>query len=690
MTGTTADARAGEQSRIPLSYAFIALTGVLLIFLGEYLGFFQGINNHTYDLFLRLRGTRGHSPQILIAAIDEKTLDKLGKWPLPRSTYARLLDRVALARLAVFDVLMVEPSPEDEELAAGMKRFGKAVLPAYIESQSKDVIYPRPFPVLAIGHVHLEEEIDGVVRRVFHTLHVRDTHVPSVTSAAWEVHQGTSMAREGVSPESRAALSRGSIVQLDPMKVNFYGGPQTFPHVSLVDIVEGRLPAEFFRDKIVMVGMTATGIEAQMLTPFTEQRRRTAGVEIHANILNNLLDRTFITDVPEWAELLVCVVIGALLFALLLKMGEKRATMLWLGTLVLVTVAVFLLLNFLYLWVNPASLWCSVTLVFLVTYVCRLDQAARRLDQGYAAIVSMPGWERPEEGEAADRGGLMSHLSAGGINAKVRLVSEITEELRHAYIRISKDLESAAAMQRTLLPSSAASMAGVNFEWLFYPSRFVAGDIFNYFQIDDAHVAFYLADVSGHGVPAAMFSVTISKILSPAEPRRSHLFHFDPHTGEHRVAPPAVVLRDVNTFFAASTTSDQYVTMIYGIMDTEARRLSLAQAGLPPPILVRAGGEVSLVGSGGFPVGLMEGVDYTDEVVPCGTGDRIYFYSDGIPECFNGSGEQFSTDRLITTLEKARTGTLADSLRAVEEALLDWRGNMDFDDDVTMLALEIE
>jgi sigma-B regulation protein RsbU (phosphoserine phosphatase) len=130
--------------------------------------------------------------------------------------------------------------------------------------------------------------------------------------------------------------------------------------------------------------------------------------------------------------------------------------------------------------------------------------------------------------------------------------------------------------------------------------------------------------------------------------------------------------------------------MIYGIIDTVAHRLTLAQAGLPPPIVVRTGGEVSLEGSGGFPVGLIEGMAYENEVITCGPGDRVFFYSDGITECFNPSGEQFSADRLITVLEKSRSGTLAESLRTAEEALLNWRGSMDFDDDVTMLALEIE
>ena len=677
-------------SRITVYYALIALMGILIIFLAEYFGFLEGINNYAYDLSFRLRGSRNTSDRTVIVAIDEKTLDKLGRWPIRRACYAGLLDAVSQSRLVLFDVVMAEPSPDDPVLADAIKRYSKVILPVYIDGQSKQVIYPQPFPARGIGHVHLEEEIDGVIRKVYHTLSFEGIILPSITSAGWETYTGKTFIRKDISQALEGGTSSEKIIQMDPLKINYHGGPGTFRSISLIDIIDGRYPPEFFKDKVVLVGVTAAGIEANLLTPFSEKRSRMSGVEIHANLFNNILDKDYIRDINGWIQALSCVIFAGFFFFFLLMLGEKRASLFWLLSLALVTFTVFFLFAAFDRWVNAAIYYFSFTFVFLTTYTLRLDEAARRLDSGYTNIVSIPGLKVDAAEQTPSGKGLFSLFSPADINSKIRLVTEIAGKLKDAYVQISKDLEAAARIQRDLLPASALAVPGVKFEWFFYPSSFVAGDIFNYFLIDETHIGFYVADVSGHGVPAAMLAVTISKVLTPSRPTENRLIFSLHDSTAQEAASPAMIVKEANRFFSSTAHSDQYFTAVYGIIDTAQRTITLAQAGLPQPVLLRGDGDVSAVGQGGFPIGLMDGVDYTDEVILYNPGDRIFLYSDGIIECFNGKTEQFSIDRLMTVLQEGRHASLKASLDTLEQSLFDWRGGKEFDDDLTMLAIEFE
>jgi serine phosphatase RsbU (regulator of sigma subunit)/CHASE2 domain-containing sensor protein len=679
----------GASHTIKVHYALISLIGILVIFSAEYLGFLEGINNYAYDLSFRIRGEREHSDEIVVVGIDEKTLERAGRWPISRAYYGKLLDAAAQSRVVLFDVLMAEPSRDDPILEEAIRRHGRVILPLYIDGTSKRVIRSLPFPVRGTGHVHVEEEIDGVVRKIFHTLTYDGALLPSITSVGWEVCTGKMFARKSPSMV-RGQGHPGKIIQMDPLRINYYGAPGTFRHLSFIDVVDGKYPSQFFRDRIVLVGVVATGIEALLLTPFSQKRNRMAGVEVHANVLNNLFDKSSIRSIDTGVEWLGCICLAAVFFVLFLRLGERRATLIWLLGLFLLTALIFPLFAVLEIWVEPAVFYLSLTLVYLTTYTLRLDEAARKLDLGYAKIVSIPGWQTRAADATRAGEGLLGLLSPVGINSKIQLVGEMTDQLKEAYVQISKDLEAAAQMQRELLPPRDSAIPGASFEWLFYPSRFVAGDIFNYFQIDETHTGFYIADVSGHGVPAAMLSVTISKILAPTKSERSHLFQFLPDPARYEIASPATVIGEINRFFLSSGHSDQYFTMVYGVIDTRSRRITLSQAGMPQPILLRKEGGVSLAGQGGFPVALMDGIEYDDEVIEYGPGDRIFLYSDGIIECFNDNMEQFSADRLMALLEGDRGRPLEESLDNLEKALVAWRGGGEFDDDLTMLAVELE
>ncbi|NWF76575.1 MAG: CHASE2 domain-containing protein [Nitrospirae bacterium] len=272
-----------------LKISLIIIIGYAFIIFADYLGFFEGINNYLYDLSFRLRGSIKHDERILIVAIDEKTLSELGRWPLKRSYYSNLLNSLSEASAIGFDIIFSESSEDDLSLAESIKRLGKVVLPIYI-SKSGEITRPSEvFSFAKTGHVHVEPYTDGITRKVFHHIIYRNTNLYSFASVIYNIIIG----KESNSQFHNAKddIFYNKIFQTNSMNINFYGPSGTFKHISFVDIIKNRYEKDFFRNKIVLVGLTASGLEERIIVPFTQQRDTISGVEIHANILNNLLDK---------------------------------------------------------------------------------------------------------------------------------------------------------------------------------------------------------------------------------------------------------------------------------------------------------------------------------------------------------------------------------------------------------------
>ena len=268
-------------------------------------------------------------------------------------------------------------------------------------------------------------------------------------------------------------------------------------------------------------------------------------------------------------------------------------------------------------------------------------------------------------------------------------LSESNKKLSEAYSVIKNDLEAAAKIQTSLLPKSASIFQGVQFQWIFLPSTFVAGDILNYFKLDENHVGFYLLDVAGHGIPAALLSVTLSKVLSPTDLHDNPVKHLVPDPPYYQIVPPAMVIQDLNQRFQADEDTMQYFTMIYGITNTVNGQTKITQAGHPSPIHLKRDGSTSFIGDGGYPVGMLPYVDYDEHNVQLNKGDRLILYSDGITECTNDEKEPFALERLMELLECGKDLSLQELLARIKQNLQQWKGDDKFEDDVTLLAMEI-
>ncbi len=255
-----------------------------------------------------------------------------------------------------------------------------------------------------------------------------------------------------------------------------------------------------------------------------------------------------------------------------------------------------------------------------------------------------------------------------------RHLLDLNESLRNANDKMQRDLHAAARVQHALLPTQAESLSGAAIRWAYLPCDELAGDILDVFQIDANRIAFYVLDVSGHGVQAALLSTTLSRWLS-----RSSL-ELKTH--------PVEMLEHLNDNFQLDGDSQQFFTCCYGVLDRQALTLSFSSAGHPSPILLR-GNDTSEFQLPGFPVGIVASPEYELEIIQLRKGDRIFVYSDGAIEQLGTTGQPFGIVRLMQELTATRSRSLQSSIDRSLRSVLNSTSDGKSDDDISMLGIEI-
>ena len=265
------------------------------------------------------------------------------------------------------------------------------------------------------------------------------------------------------------------------------------------------------------------------------------------------------------------------------------------------------------------------------------------------------------------------------------------EELKSAHARMKADLEAAARVQQALLPTELPAVPGVRCAFRYRACDELGGDAVNVFQLDDDHLCIYVLDVSGHGVPASLLSVSVTRSLT-LHTDRSSLVRVPREDGAgFRVAGPAEVASRLNVIYPmVAGGAGLYFTLCYGILDLANSLFSFVTAGHPGPVLVQNDGAVQSITVPSLPVGLFPNAQYADTVLELHPGDRLYLYSDGLIEETNPSGREFGRDRLESAIALKHGLTLEENLDALVSDLTAWHGNDHFSDDVTIAALQID
>jgi sigma-B regulation protein RsbU (phosphoserine phosphatase) len=253
--------------------------------------------------------------------------------------------------------------------------------------------------------------------------------------------------------------------------------------------------------------------------------------------------------------------------------------------------------------------------------------------------------------------------------------------LERAYDQIQGDLAAAARVQRQMLPSSDRAVIPFHAEWLFLPAAQVSGDGFNFFDLGEGSVGFYHLDVSGHGIPAALLSASLNRSLVPGG---------GPGVAAHTdFLEPARLLSDLNRQLVEPDGEiENYATVAYGVLDKRSGEAEIALAGHPRPMVFRRHGVTEYVEPGGLPVGMFAEVVYEAQRLRLDPGDKLILYSDGVTECQNPNGEEFGDTQLRLVTESTERTDGCRLTDALEARLRQWRGDRDFEDDISVLVLE--
>ena len=289
---------------------------------------------------------------------------------------------------------------------------------------------------------------------------------------------------------------------------------------------------------------------------------------------------------------------------------------------------------------------------------------------------------------------LRVRLQAGARLLRLRAeAAQRNTELAQTYAMIRKDLDAAARMQRELLPANISPFQQIEVASLFMPATVVAGDSFNFFPLDEEHLAFYQIDVSGHGIASAMLSFTVSRFLSPQLGaimlrRKPGSQHNTGHRGlpEH-ILPPHKVVASLNRRFLEKKDCTHYFSMVYGVLNINTGLGALCQAGHPHPLISNKQGKLRQVGKGGFPVGMLEQADFNSVAFQLAEGERLFLYSDGVTDCNSEDGTVFSRQRLATLLKYTKDHSLSQGIDFLGKQLQRWNGTSALDDDISLLAI---
>ncbi len=263
--------------------------------------------------------------------------------------------------------------------------------------------------------------------------------------------------------------------------------------------------------------------------------------------------------------------------------------------------------------------------------------------------------------------------------ARKQREAEMTEVL----VQLRRDMCAAGALQASMLPPQQGRLANIDYAHFYQPCSEVGGDHLNVYRLNDEQMAIFLLDVSGHGVPSSLLSVTLNRHLADITPGESVVVDAD-----GRARKPSAVVARLNQQYQMDDEQAIYFTMFYGVFHIQERRLDYVQAGHPAMVVSRTQAGVKAYGDGDMPVGMLDFAHYTDHRLCFESGDRFYLYSDGLVEA-EYEGEQYGESRLCAAIMSCRSLPLAETVNYLEDENKRWLAGQHAADDVTILALEV-
>jgi sigma-B regulation protein RsbU (phosphoserine phosphatase) len=289
-------------------------------------------------------------------------------------------------------------------------------------------------------------------------------------------------------------------------------------------------------------------------------------------------------------------------------------------------------------------------------------------------IVVMTGWGSVDTAVEAMRRGAKSFVQKPWEDETLlEILQREIEESRASKrrdARQQRELEEARLIQRGLLPTALPRIAGLTLSSSWRPANGVGGDCFDALTFGDTAVGLSIADVAGKGVPAALLMSNLQAAV--------RAFAQD-------ATPPASVCASVNRLLCRNMASGRFVTFCYARIDIAARRLTFANAGHNPPLLIRRDGTIERLSPGGTVLGVFPDNAYEQGEFPLTPGDRLVFYTDGISEARNQTGDELTDEGVAETARRHRDLD-ADAMLAAMLVDIERFSDGKFEDDATLIV----
>jgi len=354
---------------------------VILTQLGLFDNLLQRLEYWALDYRFHLASKSIGNSKIVIITIDDKSIQRLGPWPWPRSYHAKLIDILTQAKAKVIGLDIIFSTPnrkEDQRLVEAIKKAKNVIIAAYpmIPTQisfTRNILTVEhiqiPIKEMAkvakgIGHIAVVYDKDGIVRRVPALLKTKDK-----TLLAFGIEVALACKKEKqrkIAFDSNSLQVNSIKIPLDSegnMLINYIGGPHSFTEIPYYRVIKGEIPADFFKDKIVLVGVTASGLSNTWATPFINQGEMHS-IELHANVIHTILNKRFFIHLGKKQSIFFILFLGIISGFIFYRFPR-------LGKFFLIFTILFITLVSVYLFLKKRILLETIPLlsVLFATYV---------------------------------------------------------------------------------------------------------------------------------------------------------------------------------------------------------------------------------------------------------------------------------------------------------------------------------
>jgi sigma-B regulation protein RsbU (phosphoserine phosphatase) len=311
----------------------------------------------------------------------------------------------------------------------------------------------------------------------------------------------------------------------------------------------------------------------------------------------------------------------------------------------------------------------------LVTARDGVDDLVEGLEAGADEFLSKP--YRAEELTARLHSGQRLLRMRKELGQRTRMLEQALRHQGAAREGLDADLAAATRLQYRFLERSVAPGDGLKAAHFFRPAGQIGGDLFGVAMLEPQRAGFFHIDATGHGIAAALHAFALTASLNGFR------------GGSREFEDPAAWVAALNDR-SIGDAGEMSCSLVVGWFDLASRQGRFCQAGHPHPLAARRDGTLRRLGSGGMPVGALEGAVFRNTDFELDSGERLVLFSDGVTDCVNPHGEAFGEARLVQAIATSGALELGDSVRSIARALDDWRQTAAYDDDVSLLMLEAE